>query len=52
MGDFAELAIMTDDEAMLPVYEAQLVALAAELGLNESQREFLSYKQLQQALQQ
>lgn len=52
LGDFAELAIMTDDEAMLPVYEVQLLALAAELGLNESQREFLSYKQLQQDLQQ
>lgn len=52
LGDFAELAIVTDDETMLQSYEAQLVALAAELGLNESQREFLSYKQLQQALQQ
>ncbi|EGM70938.1 class IV adenylate cyclase [Shewanella sp. HN-41] len=50
LGDFAELAIMTDDEAMLPVYELQLLALAAELGLNESQREFLSYRQLQETL--
>lgn len=50
LGDFAELAIMTDEEAMLPVYESQLLALAAELGLTESQREFLSYRQLQQRL--
>ncbi|MDL3984401.1 class IV adenylate cyclase [Shewanella xiamenensis] len=51
LGDFAELAIMTNDEAKLPIYEAQLLALAAELGLEESQREFLSYKQLQMAIQ-
>jgi len=50
VGDFTELAIMTDDETMLPVYESQLLALAAELGLNESQREFLSYRQLQETL--
>lgn len=51
LGDFAELAIMTNDEAKLPIYEAQLLALAAELGLEESQRELLSYKQLQMAIQ-
>lgn len=51
LGDFAELAIMTDDETMLPIYESQLLVLATELGLSESQREFLSYRQLQQVLQ-
>lgn len=51
LGDFAELAIMTNDEAKLPIYEAQLLALAAELGLEESQRELLSYRQLQMAIQ-
>ena len=51
LGDFAELAIMTNDETKLPIYEAQLLALAVELGLEESQREFLSYRQLQMAIQ-
>ncbi|SUI81207.1 class IV adenylate cyclase [Shewanella morhuae] len=50
LGDFAELAIMTDDEALMPEFEAQLVQLATELGLCEAQRELLSYRQLSQAL--
>ena len=50
LGDFAELAIMTNDETLLPKYEAQLQQLAADLGLSETQREWLSYRQLQQAL--
>ncbi|GIU05080.1 class IV adenylate cyclase [Shewanella glacialipiscicola] len=50
LGDFAELAIMTDDEALLPEFEAQLLQLATELGLCEAQRELLSYRQLSQAL--
>ena len=50
LGDFAELAIMTDDEALLPEFEVQLLQLATELGLCEAQRELLSYRQLSQAL--
>lgn len=50
LGDFAELAIMTNDETLLPKYEVQLQQLAADLGLSETQREWLSYRQLQQAL--
>ena len=50
LGDFAELAIMTNDETLLPKYEVQLQQLAADLGLSEVQREWLSYRQLQQAL--
>lgn len=50
LGDFAELAIMTDDEALLPEFEAQLLQLATDLGLCEAQRELLSYRQLSQAL--
>ena len=41
---------MTNDETLLPKYEAQLQQLAADLGLSETQRELLSYRQLQQAL--
>ncbi|MGI2066847.1 class IV adenylate cyclase [Shewanella sp. MF08487] len=50
LGDFAELAIMTDDEALLPEFEAQLLQLATDLGLCEAQRELLSYRQLSQTL--
>ncbi|MGI2096579.1 class IV adenylate cyclase [Shewanella glacialipiscicola] len=50
LGDFAELAIMTDDETLLPEFEAQLLQLATDLGLCEAQRELLSYRQLSQAL--
>lgn len=41
---------MTNDETLLPKYEVQLQQLAADLGLSEVQREWLSYRQLQQAL--
>ena len=41
---------MTDYEALLPEFEAQLLQLATELGLCEAQRELLSYRQLSQAL--
>lgn len=46
IGDFAELAIMTDDEAALPGYRQQLLALAARLGLDDTQRETRSYRTL------
>lgn len=46
LGDFAELAIMTDDEAALPGYRQQLQALAARLGLSPAQLENRSYHTL------
>ncbi|MCL1089927.1 class IV adenylate cyclase [Shewanella profunda] len=50
LGDFAELAIMTNDESLLAMYEVKLLQLAEDLGLSEAQREFLSYRELKQAL--
>lgn len=47
IGDFAELAIMTDDEHMLAQYREQLLELAASLGLASSQLESRSYRELQ-----
>jgi len=46
VGDFAELAIMTDDESMLKEYKLQLLSLAQKLGLTEDQLEFKSYREL------
>ncbi|MGF1761545.1 class IV adenylate cyclase [Photobacterium sagamiensis] len=46
IGDFAELAIMTDDESMLKEYKQQLLTLAQKLGLTEEQLEFKSYREL------
>lgn len=46
IGDFAELAIMTDDESALPDYRQQLLALAARLGLQDGQLETRSYRTL------
>lgn len=46
LGDFAELAIMTDDEAALPGYRQQLLALAAQLALSPEQLETRSYRAL------
>ncbi|GJA74180.1 hypothetical protein KAM353_38270 [Aeromonas caviae] len=46
VGDFAELAIMTDDETTLPAYRAQLLALASRLGLAPEMRETRSYRTL------
>ncbi|MCL1050911.1 class IV adenylate cyclase [Shewanella abyssi] len=47
LGDFAEFAIMTDDEAHLEDYRQELVALAAEFGLTSADIEHQSYRQLQ-----
>ncbi|WP_299801966.1 class IV adenylate cyclase [uncultured Shewanella sp.] len=49
LGDFAEFAIMTDDEGMLEVYRAELVDLAAIFGLTQAHLEHRSYRSLQQA---
>ena len=46
VGDFAELAIMTDDEFMLENYKIQLLDLAQRLGLSQAQRELRSYQEL------
>ncbi|MCK8043785.1 class IV adenylate cyclase [Shewanella sp. 1CM18E] len=51
IGDFAELAIMTDDESALTRYRAELLELAIQLGLTPEMQEHQSYRQLQQALQ-
>ncbi|RTR40948.1 class IV adenylate cyclase [Shewanella canadensis] len=46
IGDFAELAIMTDDEHRLAKYRMQLLELAASLGLESTQLETGSYREL------
>ncbi|WP_260260197.1 class IV adenylate cyclase [Vibrio intestinalis] len=46
IGDFAEFAIMTDDESMLSAYKSDLEALASEFGLTESALQTKSYKQM------
>ena len=51
IGDFAELAIMTDDESAVARYKTELLELAVELGLTPEMQEHQSYRQLQQALQ-
>ncbi|MEH6530922.1 MAG: class IV adenylate cyclase [Photobacterium frigidiphilum] len=47
LGDFAELAIMTDDESMLAQYKQELLELAAKLGLTDAQLESRSYREMQ-----
>jgi len=46
LGDFAELAIMTDEEAKLPGYRQQLQGLAAQLALSADRLETRSYRTL------
>ncbi|MFP7408367.1 class IV adenylate cyclase [Aeromonas veronii] len=46
IGDFAELAIMTDDEERLPAFHQQLLALADQLGLSPDAQEPRSYRTL------
>ena len=46
IGDFAEFAIMTDDESMLAVYKVELETLARKFGLKESALQTKSYKQM------
>ncbi len=47
LGDFAELAIMTDDESILGQYKQELLELAAKLGLTDAQLESRSYREMQ-----
>ncbi|MCF7362302.1 class IV adenylate cyclase [Vibrio diazotrophicus] len=46
IGDFVEFAIMTDDESKLETYRVELLNLASQFGLTESDLEFKSYKQM------
>lgn len=46
IGDFAEFAIMTDDESMLATYRLELEALARKFGLTRSELQNKSYKQM------
>jgi adenylate cyclase class 2 len=46
IGDFAEFAIMTDDEAQLPRFKSELEALASKFGLTQSELQTRSYKQM------
>jgi len=46
IGDFAEFAIMTDDESALERYRIELTSLAAQFGLGEQDIEQNSYLKL------
>jgi len=46
LGDFAEFAIMTDDESLLDAYKAELVELASLFGLTSKDLEYKSYRGL------
>jgi len=46
IGDFAEFAIMTDDEAKLSIYKSQIEALALQFGLSKDALQAKSYKQM------
>ncbi len=46
IGDFAEFAIMTDDESMLGSYKIELEALAKKFGLTRAALQTKSYKQI------
>lgn len=44
LGDFVELAVMTDDEASLSDWAAKIEALAADLGLSHDALQTRSYR--------
>jgi adenylate cyclase, class 2 len=46
IGDFAEFAIMTDDESLLSTYHTELKQLASQFGLCDSDLEVRSYKEI------
>ncbi|WP_099611100.1 class IV adenylate cyclase [Vibrio fujianensis] len=46
IGDFAEFAIMTDDELMLSTYKSELETLANRFGLTKVALQNKSYKQM------
>lgn len=46
IGDFAEFAIMTDDESSLAMHRRTLIEMAGSFGLGQAQRETRSYRTL------
>ncbi|OED74581.1 adenylate cyclase [Vibrio splendidus ZS-139] len=46
IGDFAEFAIMTNDESKLSAYKDELELLASQFGLSQSALQTKSYKQM------
>lgn len=46
IGDFAEFAIMTDDESTLSAYKVELEVLANKFGLTSTALQTKSYKQM------
>ncbi len=46
IGDFAEFAIMTDDESRLSEYRSDLKALALQFGLTDDALQTRSYKEM------
>ena len=46
LGDFAEFAVMTDDESQLSTYRSELILLASKFGLFELDIENRSYKEI------
>lgn len=46
LGHFAEFAMMTNDESLIPQYKRELVRLAAKFSLTESERQLKSYKEM------
>lgn len=46
LGDFAEFAIMTNDESLLDPYKAELIELAGLFGLSSKDLEHKSYREL------
>ncbi len=46
IGDFAEFAVMTDDDSLLSSYKTELEALASKFGLSQSALQTKSYKQM------
>lgn len=46
IGDFAEFAIMTDEESRLSAYKSELEELAGRFGLTQLELETKSYKQM------
>jgi len=46
VGDFAEFAIMTDDESLLESYRKELIQLASGFGLSDEDLEHRSYKEM------
>lgn len=46
IGEFAEFAIMTDDETKLPDYKVDLEQLAGQFGLSQQHLQTKSYKQM------